>query len=317
MMQKYITNGWFWFSVLGISVGFFLWLNSDQPDPTQIPAKVSRADFKSVDTPPAQAKVNAIVQVKHADPSLRISAQMLAEFNSAQSYRAFIYSAIKHPEHGGYAYALHVLTECGRVEQWENETRLSISRRRALNVLHSRCDMTAAEREDFLREINADKQLNAERDPIFQTMGNLFPSSKNQSERDMLSRQLLEWADPLSLGIVQSREQYTDRNGELRERAFLNGRWYEEPEIQKMSLAWQLANCELGQACGADATETLKICINRGWCASSVQEAVMQGYPDPIEQQKIEVMKRQIINAIQKRDLRAFISPQGNPPVFQ
>lgn len=316
-MQKYINNWWFWLSLFGISVGLFFCLNSDQPDPPQTSAKVSKADFKSVGRSTVKERFDAAAQVKPANPSLRISAEMLAEFNSAHSYRAFIYSAIRHPEHGGYAYALHVLTECGRVEQWGNETKLSTSQLHALDVLRSRCDMTAAEREDFLREINADKQLNAERDPIFQTVGNFFPTAKNQSERDKLSQQLLEWADPLSLGVVQTREQYTDSNGELRERAFLNGQWYEEPAIQQMNLAWQLANCELGQACGADATETLKICVNRGWCASSVQEAIMQGYPDPVEQKKVEVMKMQIINAIQTRNLRVFISPKGNPPIFQ
>jgi len=314
---KYLTSGWFWISAIAMSTGFFVWLNIDQAGPTQAPSMAPKADFTPLTSPHAKDISSAGTGAKHVVPGVRISAEMLAAFNSAQSYRAFIYSAIKHPEQGGYAYALHVLTECGRVEQWENEMKLSALQHHALDVLRSRCNMTAAEREDFLREINADKQMNAERDPLLQTMGNRLPGASDQAERARLSQQLLEWADPLSVGVVQSREQYTDRNGETRERVFLNGQWYEEPAMEQMNLGWQLANCALGQACGADATSTLELCITRGWCASSVQEAILQGSSDPVEQKKVEEIKTQIVNAIQTQNLRAFISPKGNSPLLQ
>lgn len=247
-----------------------------------------------------------------------ISRELMRAYNSAQSYREFIHSAIRVPEQGGYMYAFHVLVECERFSDWSAKAGTTESQQRAISALNSRCDISPADRANFLREINFDRQANFLRDPLLATMADRLVNAKDQAERSAISKQVLEWTDPLTLSGIQTRESVRNSAGENVDRFYLNGKWYEGRQADQMVLAWQLANCELGINCGLDATDTLKLCATRNWCGTSVTEAVKEGLmrTDGTQLENVMYLRNQILDGVKSKDVGVFIGPNGNPPAM-
>jgi hypothetical protein len=84
---------------------------------------------------------------KYVEPARH---EMLERFNRSQSYRAFIYEALKHPELGGHEYAQQALIRCRKFPLPSPAPLNSDTlKTKAIAALTMRCDMTKEEKKEL------------------------------------------------------------------------------------------------------------------------------------------------------------------------
>lgn len=261
------------------------------------------------------AKTESTIYPSPAQIQVQASGGLAEELRFSPSFRAFVYRAIRNPEKGGYLYAQHVITVCRRALEKKDVVALNDAQRAAVMALIQRCDMTKEDLAQYDRELP--ELRDAERDPLLGLASDGFISAKSQEERNIASVRILASKEPLLLRIVQSVEVVKRGDGTFTSREYFGGKWYGEERSELMDVAWALANCELGGDCGPNAPSTLQLCIDKGLCGGTLQEAIQRGPSSAWTYDEAAALKSEIVSAVNRQDIRPFIGPEGNPLPFK
>lgn len=237
------------------------------------------------------------------------------ELRQSPSFRAFVYRALRNPEKGGYLYAQHVISLCRRTIERRDVAALNDEQRAAAISLMRRCDMTKEDLAQYDRELP--ELRDTERDPLFGLASDGLVRAKSQEERNDASTRILATKEPLLLRIVSSVEVVRRADGTFTSREYFDGKWYGEDKSELLEAAWALANCELGADCGANAPVTLQLCVEKGWCGETLQDAIERSASGVRAYDEILSLKSGIVSAINRQDIRPFIGPDGNPLPFK
>lgn len=243
------------------------------------------------------------------------SGGLAEELGHSPSFRAFVYRALRNPERGGYLYAQHVISLCRRVLERRDVAALNGAQRAAANSLMQRCDMTKEDLAQYDRELP--ELRDSERDPLLGLASDGLIRAKSQEERDIASTRILATKEPLLLRMVPSVEVVKRADGTFTSREYFDGKWYGEEKSELLEAAWALVHCELGADCGANAPATLQLCLDQGWCGQTLQDAIERSASSAPAYDEILALKSRMVSAINRRDLRPFIGPGGNPLPFK
>ncbi|QDQ27788.1 hypothetical protein FNU76_16335 [Chitinimonas arctica] len=228
-----------------------------------------------------------------------------------QSFRAFFFDAIKHPEQGGYAYgfaALEQLDHCLRAIKPAPgpPPLLDAEQQAAKSTLMVRCDLSEDELNAARGQLAHD--IDFTRDPLL-TLVERSLRATGPAAKSAIAHETLALADPAILRSLQASNMEFPAPNAQGPRYYLAGRWYEGKESAlDMEQAWALANCELGMDCGPDTTATLVQCVQHGWCADNLQDAVRIGLGAD-RYDRVSMLRQQIISAVKRRDAAVFSPP--------
>lgn len=222
---------------------------------------------------------------------------MLAQYLAAPNYRAFIYRAMKDPEHGGYAYSAYVLSICSGMNA-APKGQDSEAQRAARVALRTRCDMSDSERAQMDDDLFRALLKEPHKDPISNTTGEAKIAA-SPAERRALLEQVMAFRLP-SLALLQAAAPMDEGKG-----AYFQGRYYDTERGRQFYLAMNLAGCSFGVDCSGNSAAALALCAKRGWCADDVASALRAGRPGDFDQ--IQALSQQIVQAIQRRDAAAFV----------
>jgi hypothetical protein len=327
-------------ALLVATAGFYWHLNGPAPEPT-----VSASRSVGVAPPPVPANA----QQTATDPVVPISApntgqpnasqELLQRFNRSQSYRAFVYEAIKHPEWGGLQWAQTVLTQCRRYPLGTvAPATLSAEGAAAMSALVTRCDMSKEENSELSMRLfrnAAERIVNTTRalafshpkgdidpqtlevhlkglDPYQNLLSAMMKPGNTADEKAAAITQVLHTGSPsLILHAIQS--ESSQSAGVNSHKAYFDGTWYtSQANINTLYLAYDLATCELGLDCSANSYRVLSLCASRGFCGDSVASAIRNGVAqrEGFRWETIDGLARNLTAAIQQGNALAFIPPQ-------
>ena len=237
---------------------------------------------------------------------------MRERFNTATNYRAFIFEALKRPREGGYMYAYGAIGAC-RVDSNAIKTSgtPSAPQREAADTLAKRCDMTEAERSAAFVQIAHDRQAgNLDADPLMKLTFDVLNAKSVEQKRDVIAS-ILNSQDPSLLSSLVTAAAVDFKEGaNTNVRLHFGGRYYDvDDDADVLFYAMQLAQCSLGEDCGATSIKTLKLCINYGWCGASYAEALRAGLgADRAEFfAQIKALAEQLIIEIRRKNIGAFM----------
>jgi hypothetical protein len=237
----------------------------------------------------------------------------LNKFKASLSYRTFVFEASRNPGPNWYQYAHAAMAYCARSEPEPAQTAADPVRRAALAALRQRCDMSPTERAAAQTQLFSRPPGSGGDDPVMQASFNwLVPESAGQ-EREAIAT-LLDTADPLVLEQLAepSRARQDGKSGLA---TYFMGAYRDSGKGSDFELAFRLALCDLGADCGAQAPETLLLCIERGWCADSFGAAVRAGRPGQFG--AIQALAAQISAQLRSRNVAAFAERgEGRPGQF-
>lgn len=269
---------------------------SSQPTP---PATAANApvDQAAPSRPYAATSAPVVQQAPATTAPEPVGAAMLAQYLAAPNYRAFIYRAMKDPEHGGYAYSAYVLSICSGLNA-APKSQESEAQRAARAALKTRCDMSDSERAQMNDDLFRARLKEPDKDPISRTTRAAL-TAVSPAERRALLEQVMAFRLP-SLALLQAAAPLEEGKG-----AYFQGRYYDTERGKQFYLGMNLAGCSLGVDCSANSAAALTLCAKRGWCADDVPSALRAGNPDNFEQ--IQALSKQIVQAVQHRDAAAFV----------
>ncbi|MES2297367.1 MAG: hypothetical protein V4582_10005 [Pseudomonadota bacterium] len=241
-----------------------------------------------------------------------IGRAMRERFNAATNYRAFIFEALKRPREGGYMYAYGAIGAC-RVDHNAIKTSgaPSAPQREAADTLARRCDMTEAERSAAFAQIAHDRQaedFNA--DPLMKLAFDVLHAKSAEQKHDVVAA-ILNSQDPSLLpGLVYAAAVDSKNGAKTTVGLHFGGHYYDvEDDAGVFFYAMQLAQCSLGEECGATSIKTLKLCINYGWCGTSYADALREGLgADRAEFfGQIQALAEQLTIEIRRKNIGAFV----------
>lgn len=262
--------------------------------------------------PPTSSVPKVAPQLVGVAGQREVPSGLADELKVAPSYRAFVYRAIRSPERGGYMYAQHVITLCRRALLQRDVPSLDSVRHAAAVTLAQRCDMSKDDLDQYDRELPEIRS--AAGDPLLALATDGLIGARSQAERNVASAKILASKEPLLLRSISSVEVEKLADGSVSMKEYFNGKWYRGNDVEMLDFAWALANCELGVDCSASAPSTLQLCVDKGLCRGSLQDALSSGSANYDELLRL---KKAIISAINEHDIRAFVGPDGNPPLFK
>jgi hypothetical protein len=214
----------------------------------------------------------------------------LGKFNSARSYRAFIYEAARDRLDGGIVYTVEAINGCidavvpGHAPEPKDQRQ-----RDAMTTLRGRCDMSHEELSAIGRANERTRQAHG--DPLF-TIAEAMRAAKTPEARRVAVGALLQTQDPAALGALG--------------RHFM-GREHAIDSAAGFDYALRLAQCDLGLDCGPDALPTLQLCIRNNWCAASYRDALRIGLGEaPFAQ--AAALAAQLVTQIRRQNGAAFVS---------
>lgn len=222
--------------------------------------------------------------------------EMLALYNSGLPLRSLVYQAMKRPDEGGYAYAWIMLAQC-ELPPEKLAARLPPAQLEALARLRTRCDMTIQEKRQF-ESLFTDRRGHARHDPLWKAMTGQWEASTS-AEHGESKRQLLAMQDPIVLDILLAANP-----AESGLAINFAGQQYDSNGFQQIDHAILLAYCKLGVHCSSDATLAMRLCMDKGWCGGSVEEALRTGSGNDFP--AIEALAGRISQEFKRRNLAAF-----------
>ncbi len=285
---------------LGLAISFW---NADVPDTAAPVAPPDKAVAASSDAPamlPPAPRLEA-----PAGRGERPWLETLKKFNSARSYRAFIYDISKNHPQGAIQYALQVMNVCANALLTVDEAKLSgAAQRQALATLHQRCDMSKDELNTELATLAGKFQhLKPEQEGLVAATAAFDNARNRDQERDAISA-LLATEDPTAI----MRMTYPPQDDQ-RQSLHFQGREYQWGPGENVDFAMRLAQCDLGLDCGPEAPATLLLCVRNNWCAASFRDGLRNGLDagQPGRFAQVVALATQLAAQIRAKNTAAFI----------
>lgn len=215
-----------------------------------------RTIFMPVTEPPAPAAPQA--------PGIHWR-EMQAKLEHAPSLRAFYYEALRHPEQGGYYYATAAIGAC---KDWAPADGPPNARQQQVReALRARCDFSAQEREDAWGHFAAMRNLKFEDDPLLEKVFAILKAPDADAKANILRSALAEGNPYLTASLVQPALA-----ARIAEGASAHPEAFNLPEA-----AQTLVACRLGAECGPESMAAQMLCVQHGWCADNVTDALREG----------------------------------------
>ncbi len=260
---------------------------ADPPAPA--PVKLARASVPG--TPPATAAPPAPVQ---PESSWR---EMHAKYAGARNLRVFFYEALRKPGNGAYFYAMRVLDTCGLVLK-AVPSALPAERRCAAEALRQRCDFTPEGLADAGRELDAARNIGLSTDPLLGSMFDYLSADGPEGRANMLLA-AFEQGNPEVIATLVApaiEAQMAPAMAPERDSTALG-----------VPFGATLVACRLGVDCGPDSVRTLELCMQMGWCAGSVPEALRQGLGKNFA--ALDGVVRRVVRDVERRNARRLLPP--------
>lgn len=265
--------------------------------------------------------------------------KMLNMFNRSQTYRAFIYEALKHPELGGYEYAQQALNRCKKFPLiTPSNPNSETPKTKAIAALRLRCDMTAEENKELSEnlfsghisimiskmkeyELTHSKANSATQnkedfslteDPLSNLRQALYEPNASRTEKSQIIKNILASEEPFLLQQIFQHKQIVVGQKNLGNSLFFSGHWYEEFD-QRLYLSQDLAMCNFGMDCSATSITALTLCAIRGYCGDDVESAIRNGLStnNEIQFDEIKKMAQLMTLAIKNRNVDAYLPPES------
>lgn len=289
------------FLALLVAVALAYWLLAAPPEGFTPPAVGGASLSAPLPKLPNSVSVNVVASQSPISSTEQLdnSKELLLRFNHSQSYRAFIFDAIRHPEWGGLQFAQTVLTHCKRYPLGSvPPDTLPAEQASATSTLVARCDLSREENKQL-----SDMLVGQEFDEIVGKTRSLALTRPLQSIDAHEFEELLKSDDPNRNLLVALHKSDVDRDAKaaaitsiLRTenpfmilhtlplesnsitggyKVYFDGKWYpSEGNTNALFLAYDLASCNLGLDCGASSFKALSLCSSRGICGDSVASSL-------------------------------------------
>ena len=260
----------------------------DVPAPTSV--NLALAPVRS--TPPATAASPASVQPESG------WRDMHAKYTGARNLRVFFYEALRKPGNGAYFYASSVLETCWLALN-ATPSALPAARRNAALALRERCDFTPDGLEDAQRELNAARDLGQETDPLLGSMFDYLAADGPEGRATMLMSAFEQGNPEVIASLVMPAIEAQMAPAMTPER---------DSTALGVPFGAALVACRLGADCGPDSIRTLELCMQMGWCAGSVPEALRQGLGKNFT--VLDGVATRVVRDVERRDARRLL-PAG------
>jgi len=296
------------FAALALFAALVVWTLRTPVRPTTASSASGQAQLAAPQVnAPAPAAATQAAAKKSAPPVQR---EMLEKYNRSQSYRAFLYEALKHPEAGGYHYSIGVLERCRKFTLPFVPNGGNPGQQAAQSQLASRCDMSVQERASAQDQLTAvDQRSTLLNDPLMR-LGFEFMTAQSADARSAAIAAILASGDPdLLLTLLHSQVIPGSAAGDG---IYFGGHWYPDgADATALYLAYDLAMCELGADCGPASISTLLLCANRGFCGDSTAAAIQNGVAanGATQYASIVTLANLLAAAFRNQDVNAFLAP--------
>ena len=282
---------------------------SEASTPTR-PSPVERsADMASAaNSTSSPATTSTVTRVTRYTSGKR---RMLADFNAATGYRAFLDKAFANPAAGGLTYANYVIQVCSDFFK-SDKTTANQDQQAAAALLTARCDFSKTEAWQEMQAVMSTKGLSLDDDPALGAILHHLKTAQRTSE-DLKSTvsTIISDSDPVSLGNLITINSPMPENFGEKTPEYFDGKWYAGGSQATLDTAWILARCQLGMACGADSTAALEACVEKRWCGGGVQEEIAAGFEGhPDEFAEINRVATRLVQVIQTKNAEAFVAPE-------
>ena len=250
---------------------------------------------------PAAATVSLFVPAPRSAPSVIAAPQappaanwreVHAMYAGATNLRAFFYEALRKPGNGAYFYASRVLETCGRALE-ATQAPLPAVRRNAAEGVPQRCDFTAEGLEDAQRELDASRNLAFHTDPLLGSMFDYLAADGPEGRAAMLLAAFEQGNPEVIATLVAPAIEAGMAPGMAPER---------DSTALGVPFGAGLVACGLGANCGPESLRTLELCMQMGWCAGSVPDALRQGLGKNFA--AVDRIATRVLDDIRRRDAR-------------
>ncbi len=228
----------------------------------------------------------------------------LAKFNTARSYRAFIYDLNRTGAAGEAVYARSAVQLCIRARHFIKDASLTNPQQRAAAAnVRGRCDMSE---EELATEFDAVVRKAGDVGKMDATSGRLIAAESaydragTQVEEKSAVAGLLATQDPFAMYRLAG-----PPSGSAAQTRHFMGREYDVGPNTMFDHAFELAICEFGLDCGPDSPSTLMLCARRNWCAASYRDAFMAGLGPRFAQ--VDELAAQLVLQMKRQNAGAFI----------
>ncbi len=205
----------------------------------------------------------------------QISRELLNKLNGVQSHRELFYEFLKHPEQGGYTYALAILRACPKESVPGDESKLQNQlQQQALAELKFRCTLPWDSSKPDVAQLLARRDLNWNDDPLFKLLGT-FTLARSDQERNGAVNAAAETQDPILIESIL--DNLGTGAGDSFRMTIAGQQYFGKSGEETKQLALTLIRCEFGRSCGPGSQASLNLCGQRGWCADSVDQSLHIG----------------------------------------
>jgi len=228
--------------------------------------------------------------------------EMQDQLEHAPSLRAFYYEALRHPEEGGYYYAIAAIGACK--DRPATDKPASARQQQVRDALRARCDFSAQEREDAWNHFGAMRNTRFEDDPLLDKTFALLKAQDADARANILRSALAEGNPYLSASLIQPALAARIAEGAS-----------DSPAAADLPDAAQtLVACRLGAECGPDSMAARMLCLEHGWCGGDVSEALREGLGADFV--RIDGLAGQAVIDIRKGELARLVQlPRPEPQV--
>lgn len=304
---------WGFVIVVLISLSLFLQESTLTTPALSSPSKPQ----SSTSTAPASAKVTA----DQADQTRRNTAQasqtLGLEFYRSTNMRDFMHKSRLHPEQGGLYYAYRGLMECAGRSQFvrqpqydgKGDTKKFARQQDVATQNQLRCaNLLASDWSDDNLQL-AKAELEQSHDLLYrwEQQFKLAQQQKDGKLMRELIQQWLELEDPAL--ILDQGMAILSSQGQPRAYWFAGKDYRSVDDIQELTAATDLVACEIAGNCGPYSLWWTSHCLRDNTCYEDWFDAYQHIYHQPGKYQRIYVIYQQMLNAIQRKDLDAFINP--------
>ena len=230
----------------------------------------------------------------------------------SRNLKEFIESAKLHPDQGGFYWAIEATKLCSNYGYLISQT---LARQSKQGTQTSETTLARA------RVFEECDQVNFRKDAMdsLASEGEALKDSRVKMIRqreEMYAKydykgiisSIVSSPDVLTIAATGPDLFYSGPEGQSRSKAYFDKKWYYGNGVEDLTLAEGLATCDLGYKCDQSRFEVELTCANTGKCYpdySTMVNAWMENEPGRAE--RILDLRRRIVEALNSRDVDAFI----------
>jgi hypothetical protein len=244
------------------------------------------------------------------------------EFSTSKNLRTFIETARQNAKGGAYPYIFEALKQCEHLSKGEpkydaKQDSLTYSRRIEIAKFWvTRCQNLLTGELDDLSRNRLDVEGESKKDSSYELEAEIH-KPEVRSDRARLRTIVRKWLAAADPWLLESQGFLimSANSGRDSIEIWFEGRRYPSSELSNIQQAWYLVPCAFGYVCDQNDFRLASACINQGYCYADRFDYVRstRSVDSPNDYQIIYSYYQRIVAAIQRKDVDAFVKPDGVP----